>query len=191
MFYLLDEPTSGLDPRSQVDLIDIIQMLRESGKTIITATHDLALIEDISNRTLVLGEDHSLLKEEIPPEILKDRDLLLKANLIHKHPHRHSWFVHDHSHYAEHEHEHLPESLDTKDSTKEVIVELSDIDKIKKLIEHWIEHNRAHKETYKEWAEKMEFLYKIDQADILKEIVKESEKIDKLFLRLREILYRP
>jgi len=125
MFYLLDEPTSGLDPRSQVDLIDIIQMLRESGKTIITATHDLALIEDISNRTLVLGEDHSLLKEEIPPEILKDRDLLLKANLIHKHPHRHSWFVHDHSHYAEHEHEHLPESLDTKDSTKEVIVELS------------------------------------------------------------------
>jgi len=101
---LLDEPTSGLDPRSQVDLIDIIQRLKGSGKTIITATHDLSIVEDISERSIILGEDHRILKEGISHEIMKDRDILLNANLIHKHPHRHTWFVHEHSHYAEHEH---------------------------------------------------------------------------------------
>lgn len=185
---LLDEPTSGLDPRSQVDIIDIIQKLRESGKTIITGTHDLAIIEDISDRTIVLGEDHRLLTEETPYKILKDRKTLLNANLIHKHPHRHAWFVHDHSHYAEHEHEHITESFDINNSVKEVKDKMSDIDKVKKLLEHWIEHNRSHRKTYEEWAGKMEALSKEEQADILRKITEESEKIDKLFLRLREII---
>lgn len=187
---LLDEPTSGLDPRSQVDLIDIIQMLRESGKTIITATHDLALIEDISDRTLVLGEDHCLLKEGVPNEILKDRDILLKANLIHKHPHRHSWFIHNHSHYAEHEHEHLPESVHTQESIpiKKAGGEITDIGKLKKLLDHWIEHNISHKETYEEWARRMSAILKEDRADILKKIAEETGEIDKLFLRLKGIL---
>ncbi len=185
---LLDEPTSGLDPRTQVDLIDMIQKLRESGKTIITATHDLALIEDISDRTLVLGEDHGLLREGIPHEILKDRETLLRANLIHKHPHRHSWFVHEHSHYAEHEHEHITESFDINNSVKEVKGKMSDIDKIKKLLEHWIEHNRSHKETYEEWAGKMEAISKEEQANILKEIAETTGRIDELFIRLKGIL---
>ena len=185
---LLDEPTSGLDPRSQVDVIDMIQKLRESGKTIITATHDLALIEDISDRTLVLGENHNLHREGTPHEILKDREALLTANLIHKHPHRHAWFIHDHSHYAEHEHEHHAESYDINNAIKEVTGKMSDIDKIKKLLEHWIEHNRSHRDTYKEWAGKMETLLKEEEANILKKIVEETGEIDKLFLRLKGIL---
>lgn len=184
---LLDEPTSGLDPRSQVELIDIIQRLKESGKTIITATHDLALIEDISDRTLVLGEDHSILKEGMPHEVLKDRDTLLSANLIHKHPHRHAWFVHDHSHYAEHDHEHLSESVDNM-AIKRDIAEMTDIDKLKKLLEHWIEHNKSHREDYQKWAKRMEIIIKEDQANIFKEIAEETERIEKLFLRLKEIL---
>ncbi|MBI2878082.1 MAG: ATP-binding cassette domain-containing protein [Candidatus Tectomicrobia bacterium] len=101
---LLDEPTNGLDPRSQADFIELIQRLRRSGKTILTVTHDLSIIEDLSDRTIVLGEDHRILKEGKPYEILQDRETLLAANLIHKHLHRHSWYVHEHSHYGEHEH---------------------------------------------------------------------------------------
>ncbi|PIV42275.1 MAG: nickel ABC transporter ATP-binding protein, partial [Nitrospirae bacterium CG02_land_8_20_14_3_00_44_33] len=60
---LLDEPTTGLDPRSQVEFVDLINELRHAGKTIVTATHDLGIIEDISDRTVVIGEDHRLLTE--------------------------------------------------------------------------------------------------------------------------------
>lgn len=137
-----------------------------------------------------IGEDHCLLKEGLPNEILKDRDILLKANLIHKHPHRHSWFIHDHSHYAEHEHEHLPESVHTQESipVKKADGEITDIGKLKKLLDHWIEHNISHKETYEEWARRMSAILKEDRADILKKIAEETGEIDKLFLRLKGIL---
>lgn len=101
---LLDEPTNGLDPRSQMDLIELIQTLRKSGKTLITVTHDLSIVEDISDRTIVLGENHRVLNEGKPYEILRDRESLLAANLIHNHLHMHSWYAHEHSHYGTHEH---------------------------------------------------------------------------------------
>lgn len=187
---LLDEPTSGLDPRSQVDFIDIIQKMREAGKTIITTTHDLAVVEDISDRTLILREDQRLLKEGLPHEILKDRDLLLTANLIHKHPHRHAGFVHEHSHYAEHDHEHLPEVSSAHEPVVRSMVtaEFTDIDKLKKLLEHWLEHNRSHRETYAEWSGKMDSLLKKDAASMLKEIAEGTESIERLFLRLMKLL---
>ncbi|MEW6676152.1 MAG: ATP-binding cassette domain-containing protein [Nitrospirota bacterium] len=104
---LLDEPTTGLDPRSQVELIDLIIALRNTGKTIITATNDLGIIEDISDRTIVLGEDHRILLEGKPWDVMKDTDVLLHANLIHKHVHRHYWYEYEHSHFGKHEHEHI------------------------------------------------------------------------------------
>ena len=53
---LLDEPTSMLDPRSQSQLIDLIQNWKGSSKTIITATHQLEIIEDIAERVIVLEQ---------------------------------------------------------------------------------------------------------------------------------------
>ena len=47
---LLDEPTAGLDPRTQLWLIELLQELGIAGKTIITATHDLETVEQISKR---------------------------------------------------------------------------------------------------------------------------------------------
>ena len=57
---LLDEPTSGLDPRTQRKLIRLIQQLNEAGKTIIVATHNLDIVEEIADRALVFSEDHRL-----------------------------------------------------------------------------------------------------------------------------------
>ncbi|MCX6669406.1 MAG: ABC transporter ATP-binding protein [Methanothrix sp.] len=74
---LLDEPTAGLDPRTQLWLIEFLQELAEAGKTIITATHDLDIIEQISKRSL-----------------------------IHKHMHRHGAIAHQHMHAHEKEHSH-------------------------------------------------------------------------------------
>ena len=47
--WLLDEPTTGLDPRSQSWLVDFILEQRDQGKTVITATHNLEVAEEIAS----------------------------------------------------------------------------------------------------------------------------------------------
>lgn len=103
---LLDEPTAGLDPRTELWLIELLQELGKAGKTIITATHDLDIIEQISARAVVMGEDHSIRVDRGTKSVLDDLELLLAANLIHKHMHRHGAMVHQHLHSHEKEHGH-------------------------------------------------------------------------------------
>lgn len=107
---LLDEPTAGLDPRTQLWLIELLQELGCAGKTIITATHDLDIIEQISNRAVVIGEDHRVKVDRGTKEVLNDIELLLAANLIHKHMHRHGATVHQHLHAHQEGHSHRHEN---------------------------------------------------------------------------------
>lgn len=105
---LFDEPTAGLDPKTASFLVDLIGKLNGAGKTIITATQDLSIVASVADRVLILGEDHRLTGEGPPAEVLEDRALLLRANLVHDHPHRHDDIVHyhPHSHVEGHEHGH-------------------------------------------------------------------------------------
>jgi cobalt/nickel transport system ATP-binding protein len=103
---LLDEPTGGLDPRSQLWLIELLQELSKTGKTIITATHDLDIIEQISNRAIVFGEDHTIKVDDSSKKIMGDLEVLLANNLIHRHMHRHGDLVHQHLHSHDMEHHH-------------------------------------------------------------------------------------
>jgi cobalt/nickel transport system ATP-binding protein len=103
---LLDEPTAGLDPRTQLWLIELLQDLGRAGKTVITATHDLDIIEQISKRAVVMGEDHRIKVDRETSAVLSDLELLLAANLIHKHMHRHGTIAHQHLHAHEKEHSH-------------------------------------------------------------------------------------
>lgn len=80
---LFDEPTAALDPRSQYWLTDLIEQLGAAGKTIVHATHDLGVLPRIADRCLVFSEDHRIIAEGTPADILADRDLLLSVNLIH------------------------------------------------------------------------------------------------------------
>jgi ABC-2 type transport system ATP-binding protein len=105
---LLDEPTASLDPRSQSRLLDFIGELGKEGKTIITATHDLDIVEEIADRVVMFCEEHEITGEGAPHEVLSDYDRLVECNLIHEHRHRHDGaeHVHHHLHPAVHEHEH-------------------------------------------------------------------------------------
>lgn len=105
---LLDEPTGGLDPRTQVWLVEVLSELHAIGKTIITATHDLSILEEIADRALVMEENHTIIAEGSPKEVLEDLALLLRVNLIHEHVHGHEGFLHSHGHlhHFTHRHEH-------------------------------------------------------------------------------------
>ena len=103
---LLDEPSAGLDPRTQLWLVELLQELGQGGKTVITATHDLEIIEQISKRAIVMGEDHSVKVDGSAEEVLSDFELLLAANLIHEHMHLHGKLIHEHLHAHKEEHRH-------------------------------------------------------------------------------------
>lgn len=99
---LLDEPTAALDPRSSTQLIDILFHLKHEGKTMIMATHDMHLAEEVADRILVLGENGRIVEEGVPSRILTDLDLLARYNLIHKHGHAHDTERHGHPHFHLH-----------------------------------------------------------------------------------------
>ncbi len=107
---LLDEPTASLDPRTKWVLVNIIRALGEQGKTIITATHELEIVPHIANRVVVIGEDRRILADGTPARILEDEALLIRANLIHEHLHRHPDVTHAHAHETEGHHEELEEA---------------------------------------------------------------------------------
>ena len=102
---LLDEPTAALDPRSQSQIIDLLIGWGNGSKTVITATHDLGLVEDIADYCFVL-QSGKVAAEGDPNLILGDRVLLERANLVHAHRHRHaSGEVHAHPHTHPHKHD--------------------------------------------------------------------------------------
>jgi cobalt/nickel transport system ATP-binding protein len=99
---LLDEPTASLDPRTKWVLVDLIRRLATAGRTIVTTTHELDIVPVIAERVVVLGEDRRILADGLPRDILADRELLVRANLIHEHLHEHAGVRHSHDHDVEH-----------------------------------------------------------------------------------------
>lgn len=85
--WLLDEPTTGLDPRSQSWLVDFILEQRQVGKTVITATHDLEIAEQIATTIYVFDEEHHIVASGTANDILHDHELLHRCNLSHYHAH--------------------------------------------------------------------------------------------------------
>jgi cobalt/nickel transport system ATP-binding protein len=97
---LLDEPTASLDPRTKWVLVDLIQRLGEAGRTLIVATHELDIVPLIADRVVVLSEAGRVVADGPPAVVLADRDLLVRANLIHEHHHEHAGIAHSHPHGA-------------------------------------------------------------------------------------------
>ena len=53
---ILDEPTSGLDPLGRMKVRQIIQRLREEGKTVFFSSHEMGEVETICDRVAILHE---------------------------------------------------------------------------------------------------------------------------------------
>ncbi len=92
---LLDEPTANLDPRSTGWLVDFLQ---ELDITVVISTHNLSLAYELGTRAVVLNETHKIIYDGDFDTLYQDKDLLYKANLIHKHKHKHKSMEHSHFH---------------------------------------------------------------------------------------------
>jgi cobalt/nickel transport system ATP-binding protein len=88
---ILDEPTNNLDPRSQTWLLKVLRRLSGEGKTLIFATHALDLVPHIADRAVLLDEKHCLCADRPVREMLEDKELLRRVNLVDEHFHTHPW----------------------------------------------------------------------------------------------------
>ena len=53
---LADEPTGNLDPALSEEIMQLFEQFNQVGVTVLVATHDIALIERMNYRTLVLSQ---------------------------------------------------------------------------------------------------------------------------------------
>lgn len=59
---LADEPTGNLDPELSLEIMHLFEQFNHIGVTVLVATHDVTIIEQLSRRTLVLS--HGRLVED-------------------------------------------------------------------------------------------------------------------------------
>lgn len=85
---LLDEPTASLDPRATGWLIDFLR--DQKALTTLVSTQNLSLAAELGERALILGENGELMFDGGLRRALDDTDLLWRANLAHRHEHRHA-----------------------------------------------------------------------------------------------------
>jgi ABC-2 type transport system ATP-binding protein len=67
----LDEPTAGLDVEGRVSLHEQIRKLKEKGKTIIMASHDMAEVESLCDKIAIL-KDGKIAFEGTPTELTRE-----------------------------------------------------------------------------------------------------------------------
>jgi len=79
---ILDEPMNGLDPRTMRWLADFLIHLNSIGKTVIISTHNLELVQEISKRTVLFTEDHTIAADLPSSALLENIDLLKQVNLV-------------------------------------------------------------------------------------------------------------
>jgi cobalt/nickel transport system ATP-binding protein len=94
---LLDEATANLDPAWAGRLVDLLAA--RADLTVVAATHNLSVAEELGSRALLLATDRpGLLFDGPTAALLRDPMLLVRSGLAHRHVHTHEGTDHAHFH---------------------------------------------------------------------------------------------
>jgi len=63
---LFDEPTSALDPELEVEVLRVIKVLADEGRTMVLVTHDMEFARSVSDHVIFLHQGR--IEEEGPPD---------------------------------------------------------------------------------------------------------------------------
>ncbi|MCJ7793490.1 AAA family ATPase, partial [Candidatus Bathyarchaeota archaeon] len=78
---IMDEPTSNLDPRATSEILHLLlQLNKESGITLLLATHDVDMVPLFANKLYILNKGR-LVSEGEPKKIFSDTEMIRKVNL--------------------------------------------------------------------------------------------------------------
>lgn len=76
----LDEPTFGQDRARADELLGLLDALRREGTTVLVVTHDMQLVTEYADRTIVVG-DGRILRDAATHDVFADDALLRAAGL--------------------------------------------------------------------------------------------------------------
>lgn len=77
---ILDEPTAGQDWKTYTEIMSFLQELNAAGKTIMIITHDMHLMMEYTDRSLVFAKGR-LIADTTPVALLTDEKLVEQASL--------------------------------------------------------------------------------------------------------------
>ena len=77
---LLDEPTAGQDRRNYTEIMNFLNQLNKAGHTIIMITHDMQLMLEYSDRSIVVSNGE-IIADCSPVALFNQNAILEKANL--------------------------------------------------------------------------------------------------------------
>jgi len=78
---IMDEPTSNLDPRATSEILHLLLRLnKESGLTLLLATHDVDMVPLFANKLYILNKG-KLVSEGSPKELFADAEMIRSVNL--------------------------------------------------------------------------------------------------------------
>ncbi|MBR2890804.1 MAG: energy-coupling factor transporter ATPase [Bacilli bacterium] len=78
---IFDEPTVGLDPKGKKELLSLLDKIhKETHKTIIIITHDMNIVANYSNRSIVLKEGNIVFDGK-PIDLFNNKTMLQSMNL--------------------------------------------------------------------------------------------------------------
>ena len=66
--------------------------------------------------------------------------------------------------------------------------QLSDMEKLAHLLEHWQSHNQDHVSNYRVWADRAEAKGNAEAADLLRQAAETTETVTELFARAKTAL---
>lgn len=79
---ILDEPTTGLDPQGIIEVRDLILRLKnEQNKTVILSSHQLAEIELVANRMVIINKGQTIIEGSVA-ELMNAQETLLHIELV-------------------------------------------------------------------------------------------------------------
>lgn len=74
---LADEPTGNLDPATSLEIVKLLRRIHDSGTTIVMATHDNVIVDEMQKRVVEL-EDGTIVRDEeggsYVPKVVDSRD---------------------------------------------------------------------------------------------------------------------
>jgi cobalt/nickel transport system ATP-binding protein len=143
---VMDEPAASLDPKSRRNLINLLKSFAHSK---IIASHDLDLILDVCERCIVIGNG-MVVADGPAEEILSNRKLLEENNLELPLSFQRRSLINPETGGAMHDHHKHPHHHHPQEQS----ASMEDLNKLLVMLNHWVEHDESHAESYREWAEK-------------------------------------
>lgn len=77
---ILDEPTAGQDFKHYTEIMEFLRSLNKQGITIVLITHDMHLMLEYTDRTIVLSEGLKI-ADDLPTSIITDEKVIKASNL--------------------------------------------------------------------------------------------------------------